>query len=174
MTPHRCPSRGPDRAAIRLTTSRRTCAGPCEPSRHAVPGGPTGPDVLATLARRLPSRVLDATKSHLVSLCLADECYRPNCQRVRSNYCSTVQHGGRFGGVVGFFRLARVHSTPSAGVRCLSATHPGRLQRSVSIARQEQYYPIIGRGQLPTPEFSRIPRGCLGPSSDEMPEVPVV
>src|SRR5437016_6160030 len=47
----------------------------------------------STLARRLPSRVHDATnviadasgtpapQLILVSLCLADECYRPNCQR---------------------------------------------------------------------------------------------
>jgi hypothetical protein len=40
-------------------------------------------------------------------------------------------------GVVGFLSRS-CHSTPSAGVRCLSATHPGRLQRSVSFARQEQ------------------------------------
>lgn len=38
----------------------------------------------STLARRLPSRVHDATNSLIfVSLCLADECHRPNCQRPR-------------------------------------------------------------------------------------------
>jgi hypothetical protein len=73
---------------------RRTCAGPCEPSRRLMTWGPPGralPD--RPLARRLPSRVHDATnfiadaggmpapQIILVSLCLADECHRPNCQR---------------------------------------------------------------------------------------------
>jgi len=62
-------------------------------------------------ARRLPSRVHDATNppllkqrrgregdaspSSFVSLCLADECYRPNCQRVAgalSHRGSAMQH----------------------------------------------------------------------------------
>lgn len=54
-------------AVIRPAAPRRTRAGPCEPSRHSDSGGPTGPHVLTTPARRLPSRVLDATKSYLVS-----------------------------------------------------------------------------------------------------------
>ena len=45
--------------------NRVTCAGPCEPSRRPTPGGPTGQGVLTTLARRLPSRVLDATNTYL-------------------------------------------------------------------------------------------------------------
>jgi hypothetical protein len=45
--------------------NRVTCAGPCEPSRRPDPGGPTGQGVLTTLARRLPSRVLDATNTYL-------------------------------------------------------------------------------------------------------------
>jgi hypothetical protein len=56
---------GPRIPAIGPTEPRRTCAGPCEPSRRPDPGGPTGRGVLTTLARRLPSRVLDATNTYL-------------------------------------------------------------------------------------------------------------
>ena len=39
---------------------------------------------------------------------------------------------------------------------------PAVVQPSVLFARQEQSYPTNRRGQLPTPEFSRIPGGRAG------------
>ncbi len=105
---------------------RRTCAGPREPSRHPTPVDPPGPTPSRPLARRLPSRVLDATKLIFVSLRLADECYRPNCQRAWPHLSRTPPARGRVRGRRRRVRLVPSHTTPSAGVRCLWATHPGR------------------------------------------------
>jgi hypothetical protein len=72
-----------------------SCHPPGHTARGRVPVLASHPDIRSPvdppdrmssrpLARRLPSRVLDATNLTFVSLCLADECYRPNCQRIRS------------------------------------------------------------------------------------------
>jgi hypothetical protein len=80
---HRCwtPSRAFTIVAI-LTEPPGACAGPVRAIPTAFPVDP--PDRVSSrpLARRPPSRVLDATNSlTFVSLCLADEFHRPNCQR---------------------------------------------------------------------------------------------
>jgi hypothetical protein len=61
----RAPLAGDPIAIIRPTTPRRTCAGPCEPSRRPLPVDPPVRTSSRPLARRLPSRVLDATNSYL-------------------------------------------------------------------------------------------------------------
>jgi hypothetical protein len=109
-------------AVIRTTAPQRTSAGPCRPSRHAIPVDPPASNVLAMPARRLPSRVLDATKSYLVS-CLADECYRPNCQRespilIRCPDRGRVWTGNQTSGP------APYHSTLSAGPGALRTPTP--------------------------------------------------
>jgi hypothetical protein len=125
------------------------------------------------LARRLPSRVHDATnfiadaggtpapQLILVSLCLADECHRPNCQRaaqpIRSiapaglvpmRGCSLARRRAD--------RLTPPTSTDTIG-RCRlpqgNSLRPS--SRSLGLlARQQQYYLKKHDGQLPTPIFS--------------------
>jgi hypothetical protein len=149
------PRGSPDRTTIRPTAPRRTCAGPCEPSRHPIPVDPPGPTSSRPLARRLPSRVLDATKSYLVSLCLADECYRPNCQRIRYGFSRTHRLNTGFAEIAGEFASltpTRRHRPESGAFGQLT---PAVIRPSVSFARQRLLYrPRLSR-QIPERFFSK-------------------
>ena len=92
--------------ALRPPRLRGTGAGPCEPSPLRLAWGPPRFSACgSTVARRLPSRVHDATnllrmlaeRLHLevilVSLCLADECHRPNCQRAQHRSPRPARYG---------------------------------------------------------------------------------
>ena len=132
------------------------------PSRQPAPGGPTGPDVLTMHARRLPSRVLDATNSYLVSLCLADECYRPNCQRVWFGSSRTHRLNTGFAEIAGEFtplKSTRRHRPESGAFGQLT---PAVIRPSVSFARQGYYTGRDFRVKSPSDFFqsrSRWPAG---------------
>jgi hypothetical protein len=116
----------------------------------------------STLARRLPSRVHDATnviadasgtpapQLILVSLCLADECHRPNCQRPRCRLSDRrlipVKGSGRVSersaglitstDVIGRCKAALKQPTPAVFRPSAPARKGGR-----KFMRQRQYYP---------------------------------
>jgi hypothetical protein len=124
-------------------TPRRPGAGPARhPQRLVTWAGPRlGVDDRAR-ARRLPSRVHDATnpgpcrRLHartpqviLVSLCLADECHRPNCQGTELNGPQKVYARTRARVRTALRQAPRpiaVHRRHRPVRGCPQATHPGR------------------------------------------------
>ena len=84
------PRGGPSFTTIRLAAPRRTSAGPaCHPDIRS-PVDPPGRMSSRRTHAGFPQGFLTRRNlTYFVSLCLADECYRPNCQRIESAPGST-------------------------------------------------------------------------------------
>jgi hypothetical protein len=79
--------------------NRVTCAGPCEPSRRPDPVDPPGRVSSRCSHAGFPQGFLTRRILTFVSLCLADEYHRPNCQRIRPDPVPTIRLEGRFAGI---------------------------------------------------------------------------
>lgn len=109
-----------------------------------------------------PQGFLTRRKSHLVS-CLADECYRPNCQRIGTDprlgtrHVAACEPGIRPG----------PRSLPLDAVgrsRCPQDTHPGRLPASGFVCEAKAILTDSGLRSTPSSDFfqnpSRLSEAC--------------